>query len=727
MSDLPNQFEWRFIYHPRFWLTWIILGLLRLSVLLPYRVLLILGQLVGFLLLVLDAEHRRITRTNLRLCFPQLDSPTQRRILRESFYSSGIALFEAGLSWWGSEKKLSPLFHLQGLEHLQAALQQGKGAIFLSGHYTTLEIGARIMAPHVSNLRPTYKRTRDPLFNWVMTRARIRISGGLVNSANMREILRELKNNNIIWYAPDQDFGLKSSVFAPFMGVATATLTLPSRLAKASAAPVLPWYCERLAHGQGYRVRIEAPLTNFPSGDDVTDATTVNAIIATHVRHVPGQYLWGHRRFKTRPLGEPMVYAPRRDWRLRRYAWFNFLLAAPLLIYTVLLAYRNRDLSYLKQRLGFYPPTAVPVDLWFHAASVGEVIALLPLLNEIQRRQPQKKIILSTFTPTGGATARKLLLPGVDHYYLPIDWVWCVKRFLQRIKPRCAIFMETELWPNLHEFCFNYAIPVLIVNGRISARTFKAPIWLFQLSCRSVHYARQILARSELDMTHFLKMGANTSRVEMAGNIKFAIANQQVADPIRLDRPYVLAASTHDDEEYRLAKLWQAMQITSHLLVIVPRHVHRREPICKQLRRLNIKFAVRSRNDSIDSQTQIYLADTFGELNRFIAGSDVVFMGGSLVTTGGHNILEVGAQGKAVLFGPHMENFLAERQLFLDNQAGIEVADDAALQDTLRRLLSDPDQARLIGQRALATMQSQQHVLVHYVARLEELIAQHSR
>lgn len=728
MRNLPNQFEWRFVYHPRFWPTWIILGLLRLSALLPYRVVLILGHLLGFLILVLDAEHRRITRTNLRLCFPQLDSRAQQRILRESFYSSGIALFEAGLSWWGSEKKLRPLFHVDGLEHLQTALQRGKGVIFLSGHYTTLEIGGRIMAPHAPNLRPTYKRTRDPLFNWMMTRARIRISGGLVNSTNMREILRELKNNHIIWYAPDQDFSLKSSVFAPFMGVATATLTLPSRLAKASTSPVLPWYCERLPRGQGYRVRIEAPLTNFPSGDDISDATAVNTLIEAQVRRTPGQYLWGHRRFKTRPVGEPMLYAPRRDWRLRRYTWFNRLLAVPMLIYTMLLAYRNRDLTYLKQRLGFYPTTTTsPVDLWFHAASVGEVIALLPLLKEIQRRQPQKKIILSTFTPTGGATARKLLPPEVNHYYLPMDWVWCVTRFLQRTKPRCAIFMETELWPNLHEYCYNYAIPVLIVNGRISERTLKAPNWLLQLSCRSVQYARHILARSELDMTRFLKMGADATQVEMAGNIKFAIANQHIAQPISLDRPYVLAASTHDDEEVRLATLWQTLQITSHLLVIVPRHVHRGDRICQQLRRLNINVAVRSNNDVIDARTQIYLADTFGELNRFIAGSDVVFMGGSLVAKGGHNILEVGAQGKAVIFGPHMENFLAERQLFLDNQAGLEVADDAALQTTLHRLLSDPDQARLIGQRALATMQSQQHILVHYVLRLEALITQHSR
>jgi lipid A biosynthesis lauroyl/palmitoleoyl acyltransferase len=727
MSDLSNQFEWRFVYHPRFWPTWMALALLRLSVLLPYRVLLYLGNFVGLLVLLMGTERRRITRTNLRLCFPQLDSRAQRRILRESFYSIGIALFESALSWWGSNKKLQPLFQVQGLEHLRHALQDNKGVLLLSGHYTTLEIGGRIMAPHATNLRPTYKRTRDPLFNWMMTRARIRVSGGLVNSANMREILRELKNNNIIWYAPDQDFGLKSSVFAPFMGIVTATLTLPSRLAKLSGAPVLPWYCERLPRGQGYRVRIEAPLANFPSGDDVTDAATVNAIIETQVRRTPGQYLWGHRRFKTRPLGEPMVYAPRRDWRLRRYSTYNLLLAVPLLIYTVLLAYRNRDLNYLKQRLGFYSTAVSNVDLWFHAASVGEVIALLPLLEQIQLRQPERKIMLSTFTPTGGKTARQYLPPGISHCYLPIDGVWCVKRFLDQFKPRCAIFMETELWPNLHEYCYNYAIPVLMVNGRLSERSFKSPNWLRQLTCRSIQYARYILARSDLDLARFVKMGAKPEQIEMAGNIKFAIVNQQLTQPISLARPYILAASTHADEEHRLAKVWQALQITSHLLVIVPRHVHRRDRICQQLRRLHLQVAVRSRDDGIDARTQIYLADTFGELNGFIAGSDFVFMGGSLVAKGGHNILEVGAQGKAVIFGPHMENFLAERQLFLDQQAGIEVADDAELHDTLRRLLSNPDQAKAIGQRALATMQSQQHILAHYVARLESLITQHSR
>lgn len=716
---MQPAFEWRFVYNPRFWPTWIGLALLWLSTHLPYRVIYFLGHLLGMLIWVFGSERRRITRTNLRLCFPHLDQPSLKRLLRQSYYSVGLAVFESALSWWGSDRKLKPLLHIKGQEHIQQAVQYGKGAILLGGHYATLEMAGRIMSAFATQSRPTYKRAHDPLFDWVMARARTRQHDSVINSNNMREVLRTLKSNQVLWYAPDQDFGMKSSVFAPFMGIATATLTLTARLAKQTGAPVLPWYSERLPNAQGYLVRIGAPLQDFPSGDDVKDATTVNQVIEAQVRRTPEQYFWGHRRFKTRPLGEPMVYAPRRDRSLRRYTLLNAALAVPLLLYTLWLANRNRDLAYLEQRLSLYPERLDgPVDIWFHAASVGEAIALLPLIEAMAKTYPYKTIILTTFTPTGGAIARKRLPANIKQYYLPIDWVWCVKRFLAQARPRCVIIMETELWPNLLEYCYNTGVSIYIVNGRLSDRTVNAPAWIRHLTCRLVQYARRILARSETDLQRFRDFGAHADRVELAGNLKFAITSKPAAAPINLGRPYVLAASTHADEEVRLARMWCAMHIDSHLLVIAPRHPHRSQRIRKQLQKITPHLAVRSQHNAVSASTQIYLADTFGELNGFIAGSAFVFMGGSLVKAGGHNILEVGAQGKAVIFGPHMENFLAERELFLQAGASIEVKGEAALQTSMQQLLMQPAIADAIGQRALSIMQSQQHILEQYLSLL---------
>ncbi|NNF97552.1 MAG: lipid A biosynthesis acyltransferase, partial [Halobacteria archaeon] len=213
-------------FAPKYWFTWLGLGTLRLSTYLPYAWIMRLGTGLGWLGFYLLAERRRITRTNIGLVFPELDEQTQRKIVKESFYSATLAIFESALSWWGSDNKLKPLYHVEGLEHLQAAMQPGNGVILLGGHYTTLEISGRLLAYCVSNVFPTYKRAHNRLFEAVMTQQRGRVSAGLIKSSDMRAILRCLKDNNIVWYAPDQDFGIQNSVFAPFLGIPTATLTI---------------------------------------------------------------------------------------------------------------------------------------------------------------------------------------------------------------------------------------------------------------------------------------------------------------------------------------------------------------------------------------------------------------------------------------------------------------------------------------------------------------------
>lgn len=293
---------------PRYWPTWVGLALLRLSLVLPYPVMLWLARGLGILLYHLVGSRRHIAEVNIRLCFPDLDDAARRRMVKESFIAAATSLFEGALSWWASDDRLKNLYRIEGLEHLEAARSQGRGVILLGGHYTTLEISGRFLAFHVAGLQPIYKPARNKLFEAVMASSRKRLFDDLLPSADMRTIVRNLKKGKVVWYAPDQDFGRERSVFAPFFGVPAATLISTSRLARLSGAPVVPFYSERLPGSKGFLLRLAPALGAFPSGDDLADAARVNQVIEQQARKVPEQYLWLHKRFKTRPEGEADVY-----------------------------------------------------------------------------------------------------------------------------------------------------------------------------------------------------------------------------------------------------------------------------------------------------------------------------------------------------------------------------------------------------------------------------------
>lgn len=293
---------------PRYWPTWLGLAILRLTILLPYGVLLKLGSALGRLAYYLVPSRRHIGEVNIRLCFPELNREEQNRLVKRSFESAAIALFESSLGWWGSDRRVRPLYRIEGLEIFQEVMEQGKGVLLLGGHYTSLELGGRFFNYHSDDFQLIYKRAHNALFNDVMTAARKRIVDDMLSNTDMRGIVRSIKQGKAVWMAPDQDFGRERSVFAPFMGVQTATLTSTAKLAKLTGAPVMPFYSERLPGTEGYLVKVLPPLENFPSGDDVADATVVNQVIERQVRAAPEQYLWLHRRFKTRPEGEPDLY-----------------------------------------------------------------------------------------------------------------------------------------------------------------------------------------------------------------------------------------------------------------------------------------------------------------------------------------------------------------------------------------------------------------------------------
>lgn len=296
--------------HPcsiRYWPTWSGLGLLWCLSKLPYAWQLAIGRRIGKLFYRFSNRRRHIVATNLSLCFPELTAAAREDLLQEQFASLGIGVLEMAMSWWGTDRKLKKLARLDGLEHLHRALEQDKGVILLSAHFTTLEIGGRLLALHTP-FHVMYREHKNAAFDRVMKAARMRHFGKAIRRGDLRGMLRSLQDNMPVWYAPDQDYGREQSIFVPFFGIPAASITATSRLARISGAAVVPFFQTRLPGARGYRLTLYPPLDNFPGASIEQDTQRVNNIIEARIREQPGQYLWAHRRFKNRPEGEPGFY-----------------------------------------------------------------------------------------------------------------------------------------------------------------------------------------------------------------------------------------------------------------------------------------------------------------------------------------------------------------------------------------------------------------------------------
>ncbi len=295
--------------HPRFWLLWLGLGLLWLVIQLPYRVLLRLGRALGALMLLGARSRRAIAARNLELCFPELSAAERAHLLRENFASSGIAFFEMAMSWWWPRARLARLAHVEGLEHLQEAQREGQGVILMSLHFTTLEIGAALLGQR-HTIDGMYREHNNPLFDFIQRRGRERHNpdASAIEREDVRAMLKVLRAGRAIWYAPDQDYGRKQSLFVPLFGIPAATVTATSKFARLGKARVVPFTQQRLADGSGYRLVVHPPLADFPGASEEADCLRINQWVEQAVRACPEQYLWAHRRFKTRPEGEAKLY-----------------------------------------------------------------------------------------------------------------------------------------------------------------------------------------------------------------------------------------------------------------------------------------------------------------------------------------------------------------------------------------------------------------------------------
>ena len=387
-----------------------------------------------------------------------------------------------------------------------------------------------------------------------------------------------------------------------------------------------------------------------------------------------------------------------------------------IFIYTVKIAIRYRSLRYFLQRFGFSCPVSAEDIVWIHCASVGEVNTAMPLIKSFLKSNPDQQFMVTTTTPTGAKTVINNNLNNVMHCYLPVDIGFCVWRYLRQVKPCLAMIMETELWPELYRQCHKRGVPVTIINGRLSDRTLKASRWLKQQYKSALHVVGHVLARSEKDRQGFLELGCDPLKVEVSGNLKFAnCADIQVTKPSEFtERQYILAASTHDDEEVQLARLWQNLDDGGRLLVIVPRHPERGREIAATIDKLGLDVALRSRNDSVTENTQIYIADTLGELTGFMAEAEMVFMGGSLVERGGQNILEPARLARPIIVGPYFYNFQQEIDLFVANKACIQVRDVGQLADVITDLLSNVELKNSLSSQALQLMDRESDIAGQY-------------
>lgn len=288
-------------------LTRIAVGLLRLSAILPYKIQLAIGKGIGNLLYLFIKRRRMIATTNIQLAFPKLSAKEQKRLCKKHFQSLGIGLIEFAISWWGTDQQLKKLSTINGAEHLQQAFDKGKGVILLSGHFTTLEIAGHILGMEFP-LHVLYRTNENPTLEKFLHQGRNRRAAKTLAREDMRGMIRALKSGGIVWYAPDQNYGHKGSVFADFFSIPAATNTATARLAKMTGAAVVPFFTTREQSG-GYTLTISPALDEFPSDDSVADASVINKLIEDAVLNAPEQYLWIHRRYKDRPNNEASFYS----------------------------------------------------------------------------------------------------------------------------------------------------------------------------------------------------------------------------------------------------------------------------------------------------------------------------------------------------------------------------------------------------------------------------------
>lgn len=286
--------------HPYWWPTWFGVGIYWLIGQLPWNFLLAIGRTIGRLFWLLGGSRKETALRNIQMCFPDLSKDQQEDLAKKAILSTGEALTEMAGTFSNKRIDLGKRLEILGRENLEQPLSEGKGVLLLGMHFNTIDVGSRLLGK-VRPFSVVYRPNTNPVFDQVIKESRSEVEH-YIDRDDLRGLVRHLKSGKAVWYAPDQDYGIKHAVFAPFFGVPAATITATSRIARMSGATVVPIAHYRLPGGR-YRIEIGEALTDFPTKDDLADATKVNATIEHYVKKMPEQYLWVHRRFKHQPDG----------------------------------------------------------------------------------------------------------------------------------------------------------------------------------------------------------------------------------------------------------------------------------------------------------------------------------------------------------------------------------------------------------------------------------------
>ncbi len=415
------------------------------------------------------------------------------------------------------------------------------------------------------------------------------------------------------------------------------------------------------------------------------------------------------------------------DFAVRFIYSVCFYLAIPFILIRLLWRSRRAP-DYRKrwaERFGFFQPPAKTGSIWVHTVSVGEFIAAQPLIKRLLNEHPELPITVTTTTPTGSARVLAAFADQVFHVYAPYDYPAAIRRFISKVQPRLAIMMETELWPNIFAVCQQQTIPIFVANARLSARSAKGyqrikPITRGMLDCIT-HMAAQDQATAD----RYIALGLDRSRISMTGSVKFdfkvaadvpeagQVLRRQWDTSGAISRPVWIAASTHEGEDEKVLTAFAKVRewLPDTLLILVPRHPERFNKVAELCQRRGFKITRRSNGAQADTQTQVFLGDTMGEMMLFYAASDVAFVGGSLVSTGGHNLLEPAALEIPSLCGPHVFNFAEITQMLIEVGATQQIADEQHLATAVVALLQDAAARQKAGRAGLQVVENNRGAL----------------
>ncbi len=412
------------------------------------------------------------------------------------------------------------------------------------------------------------------------------------------------------------------------------------------------------------------------------------------------------------------------------------LVTSPYFLYQAI-RYR-KYVGSLGQRLG-YLPVSFNLDgdesIWVQAVSVGEVLAVRPLLADLRQRYPRLKIYLSTTTRTGQELAARLAGEADGVFYFPFDWTTTVRRTLDRVRPRLFIMVETEIWPNLLRECRRRGIPAMLINGRISYRSYPRYRLVRPLFAKVLADVTRFCAQGEETARRLAELGAPPDRITVTGSLKFdaldaasiARGRDRVLRFFRVsaNRPIVVAGSTLRGEETAVARAFNRLRTSGNraLLVVAPRHPERAAEVVRVCQQEGLSTVLRSEL-AIDSEPRAdcVVLDTIGELAQLYQIATVTFVGGSLVNAGGHNILEPALFGRPIIFGPFMQNFAEIAQTFLQNGAAVQVPNDAGLDRVLVELMGDPVTRARLGAAAKALMEANRGARQRTIAAVTEVL-----